>query len=80
MTLLGSTNEKKTKHNNGENVAYLEITKVVWVRFNIVNNDCQKNYIISSWIFNTWMWNIQKIRKNNYQSKLRLFADSKTNL
>ena len=29
MTLLGSTNEKITKHNNGENVAYLEITKVV---------------------------------------------------
>ena len=42
MKLLGSTNSKKTKDKNGENVPHLEITKVVLVNCNIVNNDYQK--------------------------------------
>ena len=36
MKLLGST---KTKDKNGENVPHLEITEVVLVHCNIVNND-----------------------------------------
>ena len=39
MKLLGSTKIKITKDKNGENVLHLEITIVVLVHFNIVNND-----------------------------------------
>ena len=39
MKLLGSTKIKITKDKNGENVLHLEITVVVLVHFNIVNND-----------------------------------------
>ena len=38
MKLLGSTESKITKDKNGENVPHLEITKVVLVHCNIVNN------------------------------------------
>ena len=38
MKLLGNTKVKITKDENGENVPLLEITKVVLVHCNIVNN------------------------------------------
>ena len=41
MNLLGSTKSKITKDENGENVPHLEITEVVLVHYNIVNNDYQ---------------------------------------
>ena len=41
MKLLGSTENKITKDKNGENVHHLEITEVVLVHFDIVNNDYQ---------------------------------------
>ena len=43
IKLLGSTENKKTKDKNGENVPHLEITEVVLVHFNIVNNDYQQD-------------------------------------
>ena len=43
MTLLGSTKNKITKDENGENVPHLEITEVVLVHCNIVNNDYQQD-------------------------------------
>ena len=43
MKLLGSRKSKLTKNRNGENVTHLEITEVVSVPFNIVNNDYQHN-------------------------------------
>ena len=43
MKLLGSTENKITKDKNGENVLHLEITEVVLVHCNIVNNDYQQN-------------------------------------
>ena len=43
MKLLGSTENKITKDRNGENVLHLEITEVVLVHCNIVNNDYQQN-------------------------------------
>ena len=43
MKLLGSTENKTTKDKNGENVPHLEITEVVLVHCNIVNNDYQQN-------------------------------------
>ena len=42
MKLLGSTENKITKYKNGENVPHLEITEVVLVYCNIVNNDYQQ--------------------------------------
>ena len=41
IKLFGSTKNKITKHKNGENVAHLEITELVLVHCNIVNNDYQ---------------------------------------
>ena len=39
IKLLGSTKSKITKDENGENVPRLEITEVVLIHWNIVNND-----------------------------------------
>ena len=46
MKLLGSTKNKITKDKSGENVPHLEITEVVLLHFNIVNNDYQEDSII----------------------------------
>ena len=43
MRLPGSTKNKITKNENGENVPHLEITEVVLVHCNIVNNDYQQD-------------------------------------
>ena len=43
MKLLGSTENKITKDKNGENVPHLEITEIVLVHCNIVNNDYQQD-------------------------------------
>ena len=43
MKLLASTENKITKDKNSENVPHLEITEVVLVNFNIVNNDYQQD-------------------------------------
>ena len=45
MELLGSTKSKITKHENDEKVINLEISEVVVVYGNIVNNDYQESYI-----------------------------------
>ena len=43
MKLLGSTKSKIIKNESDKNVPNLEITKVVLVHCNIVNNSCQQN-------------------------------------
>ena len=43
MKLLGSTKNKIIKDKNGENVPHLEITEVVLIHCNIVNNDYQQD-------------------------------------
>ena len=43
MKLFGSTTNKITKDKNGKNVPHLEITEVVLVHCNIVNNDYQQD-------------------------------------
>ena len=43
MKLLGSTKSKIGEDENGENVPYVEITKVMLVHCNIVNNNCQQH-------------------------------------
>ena len=41
--LLGGTKSKIKKDENGKNIPYLEITEVVLVHFNVVNNSYQQN-------------------------------------
>ena len=41
MKLLESTKSKITNDKNGENLLYLEITKVVLIHRNVVNNSYQ---------------------------------------
>ena len=53
MELLGSTENKITKDKNGENVPHLEITEVVLVHWDIVNNDYQED----SRVLNTFVPN-----------------------
>ena len=43
MKLLGSTENKTTKDKSGENIPHLEITEVILVHCNIVNNDYQQD-------------------------------------
>ena len=43
MNLFGSTESKITKDKDGENVPRLEITEVVLVNCNIVNNDYEED-------------------------------------
>ena len=43
MELLGSTKNEITRYKNGKNVLHLEITEVVLVHCNIVNNDYQQD-------------------------------------
>ena len=53
MRLLSSTKYKITKDKNDENVPHLEITRVVLVHYNIVNNDYQPD----SWVLYTFVPN-----------------------
>ena len=46
MKLLGSTKTKITKDKNGENVPHLEITEVILIHGNIVNNNYQQDSIV----------------------------------
>ena len=48
MKLLERTENKITKDKNGENVPHLEITEVVLVHCNIVNNDYQQSLRVFS--------------------------------
>ena len=43
IKLFGSTRNKITEDKKGENVPHLEITEVVLVLFDIVNNDYQQD-------------------------------------
>ena len=43
MKLLKNTENKIIKDKNGERVSLLEITEVVLIHYNIVNNDYQQN-------------------------------------
>ena len=43
MNILGSTENKITKDENGENLPHLEVTEVVLVQGNTVNNDYQQD-------------------------------------
>ena len=43
MKSLTSTKNKITNDENGKNVTHLEITKVVLVHFNVINNEYEQD-------------------------------------
>ena len=53
MTLLEGTKRKITKDKNVQNVSYLDITEVLLIHCNVVNNSCQQN----SWVLYTFVSN-----------------------
>ena len=67
MKLLGSTKNKITKDKNGENVQHLEITEVVLVNCNIVNNDYQQDSrILYTFISNKPFGSLSGISPRNH--------------
>ena len=52
MKLLGTTKNEISKDRNVENVPHFEITEVVLVHCNIVNNDYQQDYYILLFLIN----------------------------
>ena len=52
MKLLGSTKSTITKDENGENVPHLEITEVVLVYCNTVNNDYRQDLFLINHLVN----------------------------
>ena len=67
MKLLGNTKNKITKDKNGENVPHLEITEVVLVHCNEVNNDYQHDSRVSyTLVLNKSFGSLLDISPSNY--------------
>ena len=67
MKLLGSTKNKLTKDKNGENVPHIEITEVVLVHCNIVNNDYQEDWrVLYTFVPNKLFGSVLEISLTNY--------------
>ena len=67
MKLLGSTKNEITKDKNGKNVPHLEITKVVLVHCNIVNNDYQQDLrVLYTFVPNKPFGNLLEISLTNH--------------
>ena len=67
MKLLGSTENKITKDKNGENVPHLEITEVVLVHCNMVNNDYQQDSrVIYTFVPNKFFGSLLDIFPSNH--------------
>ena len=67
MKLLGSTENKITKDKNGGNVLPLQITEVVLVHCNIVNNDYQQDSrVLYTIVPNKLFGNLLEISPTNH--------------
>ena len=67
MKLLGSTNSKITKDENGENEPYLENTEVTLINCNVVNNSYQQNSrVFYTFITNKSFGQLLDISPKNY--------------
>ena len=67
MKLLESTENKITKEKNGENVPHLEITEVVLVQCNIVNNDYQQDSrVLYTFVSNKLFGSLLEISPRNH--------------
>ena len=67
MKLLGSTENKTTKYKNGENVSHLEITEVLLIHCNIVNNHYQQDLrVLYTFVPNEPFRNLIEISPTNH--------------
>ena len=67
IKLLGGTENKITKDKSSENVPHLEITEVVLVHCNIVNNDYQQDWrVLYTFILNKPFGSLLVISPTNY--------------
>ena len=67
MKLLESTKNKITKDKNGENVPHLEITEVVLVHCNMVNNDYQHDsQVLYTFVPNKFFGSLLDISPSNH--------------
>ena len=67
MKLLGNTENKITKNKNDENVPQLEITEIVLVHCNIVNNDYQQDSrVLYTFVPNKPFGNLLEISPTNH--------------
>ena len=67
MKLFWSTESKITEDKNGENVPNLEITEVVLVHCNIVNNDYQQDSrVLYTFVLNKPFGSLFKISSTNH--------------
>ena len=79
MKLLGSTDNKKSKDRNSENVPHLEITEVVLVHCNIVNNDYQQDSrVLYRFVPNKPFGNLLEIAPTNFISLKTLNSEFQT--
>ena len=70
MKLLGSTKDKITKNENGENFPNLEITtEVVLVHCNIFNDNYQQNSRVSSDFYNIPIGTVKKLVPNFFSKE-----------
>ena len=73
MKLLGSTENKITKDKNGEDVPNLEITEVVLVHCNIVNNDYQQDSrVLYTFVPNKPFGSLLEISPTNFFKNIQL--------
>ena len=67
MKILGSTENKKNKDKNGENVPHLEIKEVVLVHCNIVNNEYQQDSrVLYTFFTNKLIGSLSEISPTNH--------------
>ena len=66
MKLLGSTKNKITKDKNGENVPHLEITEVILVHCNIVNDYQQDSAVLYTFLPNKLFGSLLEISPTNH--------------
>ena len=67
MKLRGSTKNKIDKDKNAENVPYLEITEVVLVHWNIVNNGYQQDSrVLYTFVPNKPLGSLLEISTTNF--------------
>ena len=67
MKLLGNTENKITKDKNGENVPHLEITEVILVHCDMVNNDYQQDApVLYAFVPNKSFGSLLDISPSNY--------------
>ena len=67
MKLLGSTKNKITKDNSGENVPHLQIVKLVLVHCNLVKNNYQQDSrILYTFVPNKAFGSLLEISPTNY--------------